>query len=168
MTGWIPLLLLAASCHQSAVVPGAQTPLVFLSEVVWNAPPQDLGKSYSEGDGELAFFHESGEFEFLSVTLFRDLASGSISVCGGCGYSTRRGTWTEAKGMAFQVDSRWSHRHFAPLAAGAEETRVQESWEIEGRSENGAPADLSRSGRIFHRLSSIPDATTVATLLAQD
>lgn len=168
MTGWIQLLLLAACCHQPAGAPSAQTSLVFLSDVVWNAPPRDLGKSYSEGDGEFAFFHASGEFEFLSVTLFRDLASGSISVCGGCGYSTRKGTWTEMKGMAFQVDSRWTHRHFAPLLGGAEEDRVQESWKIEGRSESGAPTDLSRSGRIFHRLSSIPDAATVAPLLAQD
>jgi len=160
-------VLLVLVCSGVPVGPSTER-WVFWTEPAWQAPPADLEKSYDESESEIAIFTSSGEFVWLSVTLFRDRASGGITVCRGCGFSTRVGTWTDTDSGFLLVRSRWRHLHAAPLESTEPDARAEQKWVVQGRTAAGSPASLQLADVLFLRTKTLPDAATIAELLAAD
>ena len=139
---------------------------VYVNGVTWEEPPPSLQKSYLQGDGEVMLLFPSGDFAYFSATLFRDKASGSITVCGGCGYSTKSGTWTRESSGVLKIRSRRTHRHDRPLP---KDEATEEATEVACKSlvaeQETAPAALECEGMRFEPLQGLADPETVLLLL---
>ncbi len=142
---------------------------MFVNEVEWTSPPPELQKSYLEGDGEIVILFPSGEFAYLSVTLFRDKASGSVAVCGGCGHSLRKGTWRETDANTFLEQSHWVYRNVPPVRGGetATDAAIAATWTIDSRRADGTPETISYQQQRFIRLQGLANPQLVASLLKQ-
>ena len=105
------LILAGSDCWAQETV---EAPALFMSSVDWQKPPQDLQKTYWEGSAGIVALYASGEFAFVSAGVFRDIDSGDVTVCRGCGYSIRRGTWKQNGDDAIEVRSEWTYRNLPP------------------------------------------------------
>jgi len=156
-------VLLSACADLDAV---SSAPM-FVNDVEWHSPPPELQKTYLEGDGEIVILFPSGEFVYLSVTLFRDKSSGSVAICGGCGHSVRKGTWQATDANTFLEQSRWVYRNVPPAQATGTtaDAPIAATWVINERRADGMPAAIACQGQRFVPLRGLANPELVALFL---
>jgi len=160
----IPLLL-ALSGGPSSLA-GAW---ILVNNVEWQSPPVALHKTYVEGDGEILVFFHSGEFGYLSTALFKDRSSGTVSVCAGCSFSTKRGSW-RLRGENLVVSARWVHQDLRPLPSTSSATTDYTTtvWRITARAPDGSPEELQRGVRRYNLLGQIANPEVITSLLGSE
>lgn len=156
--------ILFGTCAHAGDLSGAWS---YVNDVEWRSPPPQLKKSYQEGDAEIVLLYHNGEFALVSVTLFRDKATGDISICEGCGFSVRKGKWKSPAVSSLVETSAWTYRDIPPIAGGkpAPAETTETTWVVEGRRSDGAPIALVRARQRFTPLGNLSNPKVLAQIL---
>ena len=156
--------ILFCTCGHAGDLSGAW---IYVNDVEWRSPPPQLQKSYQEGDAEIVLLYKNGEFALISATLFRDNATGKISICEGCGFSVRKGNWKSPALNSLVETSAWTYRDVPAMVGGkpAPPETTETTWVVEGRRSDGAPIALVRAKQRFTPLGSLSNPKVLDQIL---
>ena len=147
---------------------GIEKAWLYVHIIGWTSPPAQLEKSYQEGDAEILILSADGSFAAVSVTLFRDNASQAVSVCEGCGYSLRTGTWKRLDLNRIKELSTLTHADVPTMgsAVGEASPHIEITWSVEADQPDAAPISIMRQGRHYARLRAIANLDVLNRMLS--
>ena len=138
---------------------------IFVNEVDWREPPPELAKTYLEGDAQLVILYPSGDFAYVSATVFRDRQTGRITLCSGCGHSIRQGTWERMTRNTVQVQSEWIYRNLPPANERDFSEPTVATWTIATDPSTGVVLSLSNGTTAYEPLEKLANLETLQAFL---
>lgn len=159
-------LTLLLAVQQSHVAQKIDIRWVYVSDkLVWESPPKELKKSYDEAAAGVTVFYPTGAFALVTCTLFRDRKTRRISICHGCGFSIRTGSWIRNSDNSVTIKSRVVYRNLPIIGRPVPDPEVEERWWLRGRSKNRVAAAVQPPTGKFIPLSDLSNLDFLSNII---
>ncbi len=155
-------LAVATSCR---VLPAQPVRSMFIpANLVWNDSPVTAGLEVAE-NAEIFVFAEDHKYVYVSGVMYRDKATGKVSLCSGCGFSTDKGSWSTP--AASQVEVRFHLTH-SDIRTNGKRKWIREKWVIQDASSPLKAKGLQTSKESLVLFTSLSNPEVLAGMLRDD
>jgi hypothetical protein len=137
-TRLLSLCLSLAVVTSSASQPSSSTRSIFIPATLeWKASPVTEGLEVAE-DAEIFIFNSDGTYAYVSGVMHKDTRTGTISLCSGCGYSSKKGSWSSSAGDRVSVRFHLTH---SDVRSNRKRPWTREEWVLQD-----SPSPLNAKG----------------------
>ena len=166
MVKTIRFLCLILMCMFScSVVFGQPTRAMFIpANMEWKDSPATEGLQIAK-DAEIFIFDGNHSYSYVSGVLHRDKQTGVISLCSGCGFSTRKGSWRASTSDQMQVRFRLAH---SDIKTNRERKWTVEWWSLDKATSPLNTTKLSTSKGVLVPFVGLSNPDVLASMLRDD